>query len=440
MVFLFAALSLTGCDNGTTGGGDTPIVDPCAGGHDSGEPFATAATCTTAGATGTRCTRCQTVLSSTTIPALNHDYQWVSTAIANETKDGIDTEVCSHDSSHTRNTRTIYATGTAGIKFGAAQALDSSWYYYVQTGSVLTGSSIDLFIPRYVLNTGTNLYYSVTEIKADAFKNNTNIKSVVIPDTVTTIGESVFGGCTNLESITLPFCGTTPTGGYFYHIFGGTYGAIPASLKKVTITGGGHVGFDQCSNLETILVPNATDIRYNSFNGCTSLETLAIPVIGITGASNQMEKVFGAIFGTTSTVSAGGAQPAGTTTMQYTNGTYDFWYKIPVSLKTVIFTGTTIPGYAFNKCINIKSIVIPASVTSIGAHAFESCAALDTIYYGGTNEQFYNDFLPNGGQANLINALPSGISANDCFFYSANTPTNATYKYWRFIDGVPVAW
>ena len=34
MVLSFAALSLTGCDNGTTGGGDTPIVDPCASGHD----------------------------------------------------------------------------------------------------------------------------------------------------------------------------------------------------------------------------------------------------------------------------------------------------------------------------------------------------------------------------------------------------------------------
>lgn len=42
---------------------------------------------------------------------------------------------------------------------------------------------------------------TVTSIVTDAFRNNTTIKTVVIPDSVTTLGETIFFGCTSLERV-----------------------------------------------------------------------------------------------------------------------------------------------------------------------------------------------------------------------------------------------
>ncbi len=45
-------------------------------------------------------------------------------------------------------------------------------------------------------------------------------------------------------------------------------------------------------------------------------------------------------------------------------------------------------GYLFSHCKSLKEIVIPASMSSIDYKAFEKCDALDTVYYGGTEEQW----------------------------------------------------
>jgi len=50
--------------------------------------------------------------------------------------------------------------------------------------------------------------FTVTEIGANAFENNTNLSAVTIPSSITTIGDKAFKGCSNLKSITVYI--TTP--------------------------------------------------------------------------------------------------------------------------------------------------------------------------------------------------------------------------------------
>jgi hypothetical protein len=68
----------------------------------------------------------------------------------------------------------------------------------------------------------------VSAIKNDAFKNNTDIVSVIIPDSVTSIGMRTFYGCTNLASV-----------------------SIPDSVTSI-----GAYAFDECPCLANLTIPN----------------------------------------------------------------------------------------------------------------------------------------------------------------------------------------
>ena len=49
---------------------------------------------------------------------------------------------------------------------------------------------------------------------------------------------------------------------------------------------------------------------------------------------------------------------------------------------------TELPHYAFYQCTGLVTARLPASVTKIGNAAFGICSALTDVYYGGTREQW----------------------------------------------------
>ena len=63
-------------------------------------------------------------------------------------------------------------------------------------------SSSNLSIPVTIMD--GDLSYSVTAIESNAFKGNTSIVEVTIPEGVETIGTSAFQGCSQIKMITLP--------------------------------------------------------------------------------------------------------------------------------------------------------------------------------------------------------------------------------------------
>lgn len=56
-------------------------------------------------------------------------------------------------------------------------------------------------VPQTIVSNGVT--YKVTSIAANAFKGNTRLKSVVIPEGITLIGKNAFSGCKNLKKITI---------------------------------------------------------------------------------------------------------------------------------------------------------------------------------------------------------------------------------------------
>lgn len=85
-----------------------------------------------------------------------------------------------------------------------ATTISSSSYCYVTTGSDKNLEHIN--IPSHV----TSYRFPVTSISSGAFRDYTSIKSIIIPNSVTSIGSGAFSGCSNLRYMQL-MCTTPPS-------------------------------------------------------------------------------------------------------------------------------------------------------------------------------------------------------------------------------------
>jgi len=109
-----------------------------------------------------------------------------------------------------------------------------------------------------------------------AYGTKDNIVDIVIPDSVTTIGEGAFYGCSSLVTVTIPDSVTS----IGWRAFRGC-----SSLATVTIpdsvTSIGFQAFCYCSSLATVTIPNSvTTIGEAAFHGCSSLRYIVMsPVL-----------------------------------------------------------------------------------------------------------------------------------------------------------------
>ena len=236
---------------------------------------------------------------------------------------------------------------------------------------------------------------SVKTIGRFAFQGCQNLKSIVIPNGVTSIKSGTFGWCTGLTSIKIPRSVTTIEDKAFIKCTGLTSVDIPSSVKSI-----GKMAFRNCSSLSTvklsyglisisagvffdcigltsIVIPNSvTSIGDAAFYGCTGLTSISIP--------RNVRTIGLSAFGSCSNVASIRVDPQ--------NAVYDSRNNcnaiIETSKNSLILgcQNTKIPNgvlsineYAFHSCTGLTSIVIPNSVTSIGDGAFYGCIGLTSI-------------------------------------------------------------
>lgn len=157
---------------------------------------------------------------------------------------------------------------------------------------------------------------NITEIEDYAFKDCTELTSILIPETVISIGEGAFKGCTNLSSINLP----------------------------ERLTSLGAYSFKDCSSLGEITIPaGITEIPNYAFANNTSLQTVSLHN-NITSIGNYAFYACEAII--------------------------DF--SFPNSLNSI-------GNFAFSRCTGLTVVALPNTVTTLGSNAFEQCSSLRNL-------------------------------------------------------------
>ena len=195
--------------------------------------------------------------------------------------------------------------------------------------------------------------------KATNFINSSKISELIIPDSVTSIGEEAFFGCKSLTSVTIPDSVTSIEGAAFKDCIG------LADDKGFVIIR--NVLCSYCGNDGAVTIPDSvTSIGGSAFEGCTSLTSVNIPdsVTSIGGrAFCKCESL------TSVTI------PDSVTSI----GEWAFKGCTSLTSLTIPDSVTSIRGAAFYGCKSLTSVTIPDSVTSIGDYAFFYCESLTSV-------------------------------------------------------------
>ncbi|MDR0632735.1 MAG: leucine-rich repeat domain-containing protein [Holosporales bacterium] len=204
------------------------------------------------------------------------------------------------------------------------------------------------------------------------FAGLTNLETVTILNTVTTIEERAFEGCSNLRTLTL---------GQNVHRIGDRAFRGCTSLRAVTIPNSviaiGDSAFKGCSAMTALILgERLRSIGKSAFFGCTSLPTVMIPDSVTAIGDNAFKNCR-----TMTVLALGRVQSIGDSAFEGCSN---------LSHLTLEENLQSIGEGAFRNCTNLQgtihingnAVIIPSSVTAIGKQAFEGCATMQAFVSG----------------------------------------------------------
>ncbi len=262
------------------------------------------------------------------------------------------------------------------IVYAQAQIQIGDLYYNLDetnlTASVATSNrsySGDIVVPASVNYNGND--YSVTTLDFNAFRNCSEITSITLPSTLTTIKDYALFNCSALNSLSVETgntvfdsrnnCNAIIETATNTLILGCQNTTIPTDVTAI-----GENAFYGSLGLTTITIPNSvTTIGAYAFNYCSALSSISIP--------NSVTSIGNDAFAKSALTSC--SLPNGITTITK-NLFFDCSQLTSVTIPSSV---SSIGDYAFAKCSSLTSINIPSSVTAIGEGTFNKCTALTSI-------------------------------------------------------------
>lgn len=245
----------------------------------------------------------------------------------------------------------------------------------------------------------------IVMIADNAFKGNTNIKSLTVPQSVERIGDLAFYGCENLRNISVPetldefgYCCFSATAWMDAQKKDSDYVTLNSVLLYMKNRKGNIVipegvvgigdGLFKAFDVLTVQFPEGLKfIGRNSFQDCYYLEEVTLP--------EGLEEIRdGAFYNSQNLASV--YMPQSVTEI----GEYAFYYCCALQDLTLSQNITSIKDYTFYGCSNLKEFYVPEKVTYIGEAAIGSATKLnggDVYIHGGVAEMANDALIYNSG-------------------------------------------
>ena len=219
--------------------------------------------------------------------------------------------------------------------------------------------------------------------------------------------------------------------------------SLPDIVIPTSVTSIGDSAFSWCRSLSEIVIPSSvTSIGDRAFEDCSSLKYISIPksVIGLNGNpfaewNGKLEclspnfvyeddilfnKDKSRIISFRNQNIRSYVIPSSVTSI----GDYAFWYCDSLSEIVIPSSVTSIGDHAFSDCYSLSEIVIPSSVTSIGDSAFSDCYSLSEIVIPSSVTSIGDSAFSDCYSLSEI-VIPSSVtSIGDSAFYKCKFPDN----------------
>ena len=239
-----------------------------------------------------------------------------------------------------------------------------------------SGNATALYIPDEIDG------HEVVAIGDRAFENRTDLRTVMIPDSVTRINGNAFYGCSNLANVTLSKNLESMGSSAFGNCDGLTQIEIPKSLESCDISYGSYGPFRDCDKLKKVKFEEGTTVIATMlFHHCTGIEEIEIPDTVTIIKDSAFEEC--------------------------------------TNLRSVQIpdTVTKIEPEAFQNCVGLTNIRIPDSVTRIDGGAFYGCSNLVNVTLSKNLESMGNSAFGNCDKLTEIE-IPKSLTSCDIFYGS----------------------
>ena len=265
---------------------------------------------------------------------------------------------------------------------------------------------LECLTPNYIYE--DDILFNKDKSRIISFRNQ-NVKSYIIPSSVTSIGDSAFYRCISLSEI-----------------------FIPSSVTSI-----GNWAFSCCDSLKYISIPKSVIcLNGNPFAKWDGkLKCLSPNFVYEDGILFNKDKSRIISFRNQNIKSY--VIPSSVTSI----GDSAFYRCISLSEIVIPPSVASIGDWAFSCCYSLSEIVIPSSVTSIGDSAFLCCASLSEIFIP-SNVTSIGDWAFYGCYSLSEIVIPSSVtSIGDCAFCSCDSlseiviPSSVTnIGDWAFYD------
>ena len=327
------------------------------------------------------------------------------------------------------------------------------------------GSDIQVEIPATIDNK------EVVAIGDNAFRYNTDITNIKIPNSVKSIGEDAFYDCKELTKVEFANGSKlTSIGDYaFYNCLSLSDISMPNSLVAI-----GYYAFYNCTGLTQITLPNSVEyLAHQAFSQCSNLQNITIGS-GLKSVGEdafwgcgRLQKVYITDLSAWCNIDFANADSNPLNyclESLYINGTKTTNLVIPADVKQIkdyafVYSNIdslsfapnsqlevigqnafesselstvalpqngksiTIKRWAFGYCHYLENIVIPINVEIMEWNVFGGAGVTIVFCEAASKPAGWSDFGP--------------VNYAAYYWYSENTPITEG-NYWKYVDGVPI--